>query len=265
MIIKQNIAEIPCDAVVNATNTHLIPGGHGVDAAIHAAAGPGLLKECMKAGHVDIGGACITDAYSLPCKKIIHTAGPAWNSGSKGEIALLKSCYESALALCEEFGFESVAFPLISSGAMGFPRELVLKLAVECITAHLDSLGEERELTVFIAVPDTSVYSVPDETERQLKSYLSSFEYRPLCEISAQRSPARSKKTFGLKKSDKKTAAGNAAIPKPHKTEDLALAEQIADYAPSYALELQSDDRMTEEDCALPRDGIPEDGNERRQ
>ena len=88
-ILRQDIAKIECDAVVNATNENLSPAGNGVDASIHTAAGPELLKECLAKGHVDIGKVMVTEAYNLPCKKIFHTAGPVWQGGTHHEKELL--------------------------------------------------------------------------------------------------------------------------------------------------------------------------------
>lgn len=155
-IIRQDITKVECDVIVNATNEDLIPGGQGVDSLIHTVAGPGLFDECSRIGHIETGKAAMTGAYGLPCKKVIHTAGPVWHGGNFNERALLESCYHSSLSLAKSQGFESIAFPLISSGEYGFPKDKVMKVAVDSICEFL----MHNEMTVYLVVYDKDSFSI---------------------------------------------------------------------------------------------------------
>ena len=132
-LIKGDITKITCDAVVNAANSSLLGGG-GVDGAIHHAGGPEILADCRKIiarqGGCKTGEAVITTAGNLPAKYVIHTVGPVWKGGNNGEDAQLANCYASSLNLALKNGCKSVAFPNISTGVYGFPKERAARIAV---------------------------------------------------------------------------------------------------------------------------------------
>ena len=128
-VIAGDITQQRVEAIVNAANTSLLGGG-GVDGAIHRAAGPELLAECRALGGCATGQAKITKGYKLPARWVIHTVGPVWHDGQRGEDELLASCYRSCFALVESNGITTVAFPSISTGAYGFPMDRAARIAV---------------------------------------------------------------------------------------------------------------------------------------
>lgn len=166
-IIRNDITKMTVDAIVNTANPLPVIGA-GVDSMIHKAAGPGLLEARRQIGPIAVGCAAVTPAFDLNAKFVIHTVGPVWEGGNGSEEALLRACYDRSLRLALDRGCRSVAFPLISTGHYGFPRDLALQIAIAAFSAFLT----EQEMQIYLAVFDRDSFRLSEKLFRDVESYI---------------------------------------------------------------------------------------------
>ena len=166
-IIRQDITKMQIDAIVNTTNEEMV-GYSGVDLAVHTLAGKELDEACAKLAPLGLGQAKITQGYNLPVQYIIHTSGPTWRGGLAGESVILKSCYIESLKLAVAHKCSTVAFPLISAGVYQYPKDQVLKFAIQTITEFL----LDHELTVYLCVYDKDSYSFSQKLFSDIKAFI---------------------------------------------------------------------------------------------
>jgi O-acetyl-ADP-ribose deacetylase len=155
-LIRGDITRVDADAIVNAANSSLLGGG-GVDGAIHRAAGPALLEACRKLKGCPPGEAKITDGFNLKAKYVIHTVGPVWQGGNAGEDVLLENCYVNSLKLAATHHFKTVAFPNISTGIYGFPKDRAAGIAVNTVKKWLESHPEPEKVIFVVFDEDNAI------------------------------------------------------------------------------------------------------------
>ena len=168
ILIRNDITTMPTDAIVNAANSRLAPGG-GVCGAIFSASDYHKLDlACRKIGHCPVGQAVITPSFGMPAKYIVHAVGPIWQGGQQNEAKLLRDCYTSSLNLAKQHGCTSIAFPLISAGIYGYPKEEALRVAVDAIRAFLD----DNEMTVYLVLFDRRAVVLPQAQRADVQAYI---------------------------------------------------------------------------------------------
>jgi O-acetyl-ADP-ribose deacetylase (regulator of RNase III) len=203
-IIRNDITRVIADAIVNPTNEKL-DGGGGTDLEIHKAAGPLLAEECKSLGVLPVGQARITKGYDLPARYVIHTAGPVWKGGNSGEEGLLRDCYRNSLELAKEKGLESIAFPLISSGSFGYPKDRALSTAISAIGNFL----LEHDMTVYLVVYDKQSFMLSSKLYSSITQYID--------ERYVEEKPAARRRSEALLEDSMMSPVESQAIPRKSK------------------------------------------------
>lgn len=166
-IVRNDITQMRVDAIVNPTDP-VFSGSGGTDAQIHRVAGTKLRRACDRLPRLEQGQAAVTKGYLLPCRYVIHTVGPVWHDGTQGEKETLYACYHNALEAAARHRCETVAFPLIASGTFGYPKDRVLRIALEAIGDYLMT----HDMTVYIVVYDKESYDVSKKLQADVQSYI---------------------------------------------------------------------------------------------
>ena len=219
-IVRNDITNMTVDAIVNTANPRPVIG-LGTDSMIHEKAGPKLLIERQKIGAIDVGNAAITPAFDLHAKYVIHTVGPVWDGGNRGEEALLRRCYDNSLKLALEHGCQSIAFPLISSGNYGFPKDKALQIAISAFSAFL----MEHEMTIFLVVFDRTAFRLSEKLFQKVASYIDE-NYVDACETMAFAAEREKRPSFRRNAQIcESRAVMEAACPKAMSLEDMLKQE----------------------------------------
>lgn len=201
LIVKQDITQVVCDAIVNPTDQYF-SGSGGTDRAVHQAAGIRLEQECRRLGELGRGQVAVTGAYELPCRYVFHTRGPAWQGGGCDEETLLRSCYVNALIRAAEMGLNSIAFPLISSGTFGFPKDKVLSIALTAIGSFLSLAEPDLEVRLCVYDPEAYEITLSLELDRFLRRENAVPAAPPCAMISeAPKSEPRQRRFFASRRS----------------------------------------------------------------
>jgi O-acetyl-ADP-ribose deacetylase (regulator of RNase III) len=178
-IVRNDITKMSVDAIVNTANPRPVIG-LGTDSMIHEAAGPSLLVARQAIGRIDVGCAAITPAFALQAKYVIHTVGPVWDGGSYGEEESLRNCYDNSLKLAVENKCKSIAFPLISTGNYGFPKDKALQIAISAFSTFL----LEHEMQIYLVVFDRTSFKLSEKLFQSVASYIDE-NYVDECEVAS--------------------------------------------------------------------------------